>query len=214
MERDDVNEPEPLAGVEAIVENESRSVLEQHIADATRDALKDILSDRLDAEQIKQLAVQAAERQLAELGYPPLYYESAQEWIEQWLLPVYRRSVLGHERTWCPQWWHHPEAVARLESLWRAWEHLRLDAGTGLSVWFRDHADHHMTVLLDANGPFKGCDSRHSDRPVEQLPYESPPEGLFGPEADRAGAARAATSSNAATSRTAAARQPTLRRSR
>ena len=88
--------------------------------------------------------------------------------MHEWLFPVYRRSILGHDRVWCPQWWRHAEAVARLESLWRAWEHLRQDAATGLSVWFRDHADHHMTILLDADGPFKGCDGHHSDRPLER----------------------------------------------
>lgn len=26
-----------------------------------------------------------------------------------------------------------------------------------MSIWWRDHADHHMGVLLSADGPFKGC---------------------------------------------------------
>ena len=75
------------------------------------------------------------------------------------------------------EWWRHDEAVARLDALWRAWEHLRLDPATGLSVWFRDHADHHMTILLDADGPFKGCDGTHSQRPLEPLPPRPPPPG-------------------------------------
>jgi hypothetical protein len=112
------------------------------------------------------------------------YFATLPEWIEQWLIPVYRRSVRGHERMWCPEWWRHPEAVARLDALWRAWEHLRLDAATGLSVWFRDHADHHMTILMAADGPFKGCDGKHSDRPVEPLPSTPPPEGMFEPGDD------------------------------
>lgn len=37
-----------------------------------------------------------------------------------------------------------------MEALWRAWEHLRLDGATGISVWWKDHADHHMSVLLAA----------------------------------------------------------------
>lgn len=32
-----------------------------------------------------------------------------------------------------------------MEALWRAWEHLRLDGATGISVWFKDHAE---TVTL------------------------------------------------------------------
>jgi hypothetical protein len=56
---------------------------------------------------------------------------------------------------------------------------LRLDAGTGLSVWWRDHADHHLTILLDADGPFKGCEDGHCDRPLEPLPYQQPQPGTL-----------------------------------
>ena len=82
------------------------------------------------------------------------------------------------------EWWRHDEAVARLDALWRAWEHLRLDPATGLSVWFRDHADHHMSILLDADGPLKGCDATHSQRPLDPLPYDPPPPGTFEPDDD------------------------------
>ncbi len=172
-----------LAGAGPVVDQTVRNLLEQHIASATRKALDLRAAELLDPEAIERLAVQAAERQLVDLTDPPgLYYLTVAEWVGEWLFPVYRRSVLGHERVWCPQWWKHAEAVARLESLWRAWESLRQDAATGLSSWFREHADHHMTILLDADGPFKGCDGRHSDRPLDQLPHDPPPDGMF--EAD------------------------------
>jgi Domain of unknown function (DUF4913) len=137
------------------------------------------------------------------------------EWVQEWLFPVYRRSVRGHERTWCPQWWKHAEAVARLEALWRAWEHLRQDPATGLSVWFRDHADHHMTVLLDADGPFKGCDGQHCEHPLEELPHDPPPQGMFEPEDFAETTIAAATRSTPAAARNAGrAREHTIRRSR
>ena len=69
--------------------------------------------------------------------------------------------------------------MIRLEALWRAWEHLRLDPATGMSVWLRDHADHHMGVLLSSDGPFKGCGvDGHGDHPLEPLPVATPPEAL------------------------------------
>jgi hypothetical protein len=114
-------------------------------------------------------------------GAPRLYYPSLDVFLRDYLAPTYRRHIDGRNRTWCPQWWRHAEAIARLEALWRAWEHLRLDRATGASVWFRDHADHHMTVLLDPdNGPFKYCtpDKGHSTR-IEPLLLENPPAGLF-----------------------------------
>ena len=136
--------------------------------------------------------------------------------MQEWLFPVYRRSVLGHDRVWCPQWWRHAEAVARLESLWRAWEHLRQDAATGLSVWFRDHADHHMTILLDADGPFKGCDGRHSDHPARRAAARPAARGHVrtrGASSIPATPARRA-SAPAAARNAGRAREHTIRRSR
>ena len=172
-----------LAGAAPLVQQTVRSLLEQHVASVTRKVLDRHAAELLDPEAIGHLARQAAARELAELVDPPgLYYLTLAEWVAEWLVPVYRRSILGHDRVWCPQWWRHAEAVARLESLWRAWEHLRQDPAIGLSVWFRDHADHHMAVLLDADGPFKGCDGRHSEHPLDELPHDPPPDGMFEPE--------------------------------
>lgn len=52
--------------------------------------------------------------------------------------------------------------MSRIEALWRAWGHL-LDPATGMSVWFRDPADHHMRVLMDPDWvPFgKHGDTTH-----------------------------------------------------
>lgn len=91
-------------------------------------------------------------------------------------------AVDGGGCTWCPEWWRHAEAISRLEALWRAWEHLRLDAATGISLWFRDHADPHMAMLLDADGPFKRCSpTKGHGRELDPLPLREPPAGLFAP---------------------------------
>jgi Domain of unknown function (DUF4913) len=210
------SQAELLAGVGPLVEQTVRSVLEQHIASVTRKAFDCRAPGLLGADRIEQLAVEAAERQLAELADPPgLYYLTVAEWVQEWLFPVYRRSVLGHDRVWCPQWWRHAEAVARLESMWRAWEHLRQDAATGLSVWFRDHADHHMPVLLDSDGPFKGCDGRHCDHPLDELPHDPPPEGMFEPDDVSSGSGPTLSASSSTPARSAGRpREHTIRRSR
>ncbi|MFK5691351.1 DUF4913 domain-containing protein [Ornithinimicrobium sp. LYQ92] len=112
---------------------------------------------------------------------PELFYPDLPRFVSEWLLQVYRRP-LGQGRTWCPQWWEHPEAIVRLEALWRSWEHLRLDAATGMSIWLRDHADHHMSVLLDEHGPFKGCgvERGHTTRPLPPFIQEGQaPAGMF-----------------------------------
>lgn len=109
---------------------------------------------------------------------PRLFYPTLDLFVGEQLAPLYRRT-LGHGRTWCPEWWRHAEAITRLEALWRSWEHLRLEPALGMSVWLRDHADPHMAVLLDPDGPFHGCKKDgHSPR-LDPLPVAAPPAGLF-----------------------------------
>ncbi|WP_435080240.1 DUF4913 domain-containing protein [Clavibacter michiganensis] len=75
--------------------------------------------------------------------------------VRDFLAPTYRREVSPRgEGRWDPEWWRHPEAVARLEALWLAWEALRFEGATGMSVWWRDHADYHLAVLMGPTGPF------------------------------------------------------------
>lgn len=115
----------------------------------------------------------------AEEGRPPeLVYGSAEEFLHEQLLPTYVREVDGRAAKWCVEWFFHPEAVSRIEALWRAWEHLRLDPATGISVWWRDHADHHMRVLLDPDGPFYDCDMK-THRDSEHLEPKKAPPGWF-----------------------------------
>ena len=111
---------------------------------------------------------------------PRLYYPTVEAFVTSWLAPTYRRHLSQRTRLWCPQWWCHGEAIVRLEALWRAWEHLRTEPALGMSVWLRDHADHHMAVLFDVEGPFRGCrlDSGHSED-LEPLPLHEAPAGLF-----------------------------------
>jgi hypothetical protein len=109
---------------------------------------------------------------------PQLYYGNVSEFVDQFLRHAYRRKTSGRGAPWWSgDWWANDEAVMRLEALWRAWEFLRLDPATGMSVWWRDHVDHHMPVLMGDNGPFHG-----SDDVVERgapLTHNEPPAGLF-----------------------------------
>lgn len=108
----------------------------------------------------------------------PLIYQSAEEFLHEHLLPLYNRIIDSRNGKWCRQWFLHPEAVSRIEALWRAWEHLRLDPATGMSVWWRDHADPHMAVLLSQKGPFHPCNNgrHHTPEPFE---CDYAPEGWF-----------------------------------
>ncbi|MBG6059755.1 hypothetical protein RCH16_003197 [Cryobacterium sp. MP_M5] len=109
-----------------------------------------------------------------------LVFGSVDEFFREQLRLTYTRVVGPSNRAsrrWSAQWWRSPEAIARLEALWRSWEHLRLDGATGSSTWWRDHLDHHMPLLMSADGPF--ADSEDQNKPGEPLPYEAPPAGMF-----------------------------------
>lgn len=141
--------------------------------------MSDWATDELTEDQgIEGQAAEVDEAAGSQAGQPTLYYGSVDEFVREYLRHVYRRRINGRERVWAARWWEYDEAVIRLEALWRAWEHLRLDPGTGMSVWWRDHADYHMAVLMDERGPFADAEVTHTKK-GGPLPYEAPPPGLF-----------------------------------
>lgn len=122
--------------------------------------------------------VGADDRQEAEL----LFFTSLVEFVTEYLAPLIRRRLNRSVACWCSSWWQHPEAVARLNSLWRAFEYLRRDEALGLSVWWIHHADPHLRALMDPDyGPFSGCDPRegHSEYTLDPLPLTEVPPGLL-----------------------------------
>lgn len=112
---------------------------------------------------------------------PQLVFGSVDEFVREYLRKVYRPRIDGRRRFWAADWWNYPEAVARLTALWRAWEHLRLDPGTGSSIWWRDHFDHHMAVLTGPEGPFSEIPHDQASKSTvgDYLPYTEPPAGDF-----------------------------------
>ncbi len=173
--------------VASTVTAEIHRQVQKEVAPIVTNAVAAVLTpDRLDA--LREAATSAAE---AELNPPPeaeastedapvLYYGSVDEFVREFVCPIFRRNVGEEGRAdyrWSARWWESAEAIARLEAMWRAWEHLRMDASTGTSVWLRDHADHHLGVLMSPTGPW--ALSKDTAGPGEPLPYEAPPEGLF-----------------------------------
>lgn len=113
-----------------------------------------------------------------------LLYTNPLDFFTNVLGPSYVREVNGgSEFVWCPQWYKHVEALSRIETVWRAWEHLRGEGALGLSTWWLNHADPHMRVLMAPNGPFKKCiyeGHTPRDRPeLLSLPHVEPDESLY-----------------------------------
>lgn len=104
-------------------------------------------------------------------------YPTLEQFVGDYVVETYRRVVGGTSgRRWAADWWRYPEAVARLEALWEAFEHLHRQGGLGMSVWWRDHADHHMSVLLAPDGPF--AEATDTNSWLEPLPLELVPAPL------------------------------------
>ncbi|WP_422117706.1 DUF4913 domain-containing protein [Brachybacterium sp. UNK5269] len=178
------------AAVKSAVRKEVAAIATQAVADALTEELVEQLREQAQASAAaaveEQLSPPAPEPEEPATGEdeekpPELVYGSVDEFVREYLRHVYRRQTSDH-RVWAARWWEYDEAVIRLEALWRAWEHLRLDPSTGMSVWWRDHADHHMAVLMDPEGPFASAERYGDENEALKgapLPYEAPPEGLF-----------------------------------
>ncbi len=108
-------------------------------------------------------------------GPPEPVYNAVEDWVIDYFLPMFRRT-LGGEYRWCGQWWQHGEAISRLTSLWHAWEVLRLQSGTGIASWYRDHLDHQLPILLGARGPFYQCSETAHREPREASTVPAPEE--------------------------------------
>ncbi|WP_217179587.1 DUF4913 domain-containing protein [Streptomyces sp. AC495_CC817] len=117
-------------------------------------------------------------------GEPEFYFADVEAFVSGYLSPVIRRRIDGSSATWCPQWWQHPEASARLTALWLAWEHLRKEPGPGMSTWWLYHVDPHLRVLMDVDaGPFAACspEDGHTAQPFAPLPLDTMPVPEAGP---------------------------------
>lgn len=181
-----------------LVDDAVQKAIAKQVADVSKEAVEEVFTEDVLEEfrnRAQSAASEAMARQLeASASEPPpepqvpeevilpepepkLVYASVIEWFDQWMRHMYKRVLTGRGAPcWDPEWWQHDEALSRLDALWRAWEHLRLDAATGLSAWWRDHADHHMSVLMSEHGPF-GASQVRCDR-GEPLPHTNPPEGI------------------------------------
>lgn len=113
---------------------------------------------------------------------PAPFYEFVSEFVEDFLAPTIERKLVGSGRglTWCPQWWVHPEAIARLMAMWEAWETLRGDGGTAMSSWWSAHCDHHLGVLMNGeSGPLNLCTPTEHGGFTGGLRVEPAPAGLW-----------------------------------
>ncbi len=111
-------------------------------------------------------------------GEVPFLFPSAGDFAQQWLLGhVERRASTtgGSEPAWCRTWWRHPEAVLRVEVLWRSFEAARTDPFNGMATWVLNSLDPQVAMLTSARGPLARCTIERCAGPVE-LPADPIPD--------------------------------------
>ena len=109
------------------------------------------------------------------------YFEHVGDFVHKHLVHIVNRKANNRDTFWCPQWWKHPEAMERLTALWLTWEQSREDPAA-ISVWWRDHLDYHLPVLMSSTGSFRYCETgKHDGSRYEKdaLKVEDYPENLF-----------------------------------
>lgn len=110
---------------------------------------------------------------------PPPRFGHVEEFVSEFLSIAIQRKQNSLRSVWCPKWWAHPEAVLRLTALHDAFEALRLQGGTGMSIWWVGHADPQLAVLFNReNGPFMFCVGGHTDVDCP-LEHATPPVGWW-----------------------------------
>lgn len=115
------------------------------------------------------------------------YFRSLGEFMN-WLAGAWDHKIDYHTRRWCRQWWKHPEAFARCTALWRSFEEARLSP-SGMSVWWLDHLDRHMSELTSPSGPFRDCEAgqHNKERALDRstrVQLDTPPAALWPHAAD------------------------------
>lgn len=108
-----------------------------------------------------------------------LRYRSVQDWVAGHFSPIYVRPIGGAHR-WCAQWWRHPEAIIRLEALWRSWETRRVQP-LGMEGWVREQLDHHLPQLMGPQGPFASCTPERHNTDLPDLAVTPAPAGWWQP---------------------------------
>jgi hypothetical protein len=118
---------------------------------------------------------QQAAADTADGGDRPLYFPNAEQWVQNWLLPHYRRKLAGGRR-WDPQWWRYEEAGTILEALWESWEQMRWEDAMTAVAWYRDYFWPVMDRLTAEDGPFWDYDPpRNADVPQQWDATPAPP---------------------------------------
>lgn len=100
------------------------------------------------------------------------HFKSLPEFVDRFIRPMYATTLNQQDKAnWSRRWYDHREAVARLDALWRCYEHKRRkDPNNFLEEFLRVNCDYHMKYLMSDDGVFAQC--RKDDYASVALPVD------------------------------------------
>lgn len=100
------------------------------------------------------------------------HFKSVADFVDMFIRPMYATTLNQQDKAnWSRRWYAHPEAVARLDALWRCYEHKRRKSPNNfLEEFLRVNCDHHMKYLMAEGGVFSQC--RTDDYESVALPVD------------------------------------------
>lgn len=104
-------------------------------------------------------------------------------WVRDNVAWLLERIIPGSsDPYWCDQWWRHPEALARMDTVRHVWLDGTREPSGAAKFAFWQCLDHQITALMAPNGPFARCgDSTHSagDITTRRLAHTDPDEDFY-----------------------------------
>lgn len=148
------------------------------------DILRDHADEIDDFEDVDEDELDDLDNEDEDVEESDLQFANAFEFVETFLAPIYAVGVNQRKEVkWCKQWWAHPEAVYRLDSLWRRYEQLHAEEPlTCGETFLRVCGDYHMDRLMSAGQPFDACYKEHQaaiELETEPMPSDDGEEDLW-----------------------------------
>lgn len=171
-----------------------RQVLRSQIKEIAQEAAESALTDDV-VQELHEQAASAAQLALLEVeergdegsaddtAAPALQFANCEQFLREFVTVVYPRRVGASSSglRWSREWWKYAEAISRVDSLWRAYEQLRHEPGTGMAIWWRDYLDPTMRELTSPTGAFWNApkDELVVNENGDQWQLTPAPEGVF-----------------------------------
>lgn len=167
--------------MEPMIHQSVSDFVKQTIATAVGDTVLEAVNAKLEdpdfSDEFEMIVGSEIEKLTTITTAPEPQFKSVVEFVDRFIRPMYATTRSGQDRVnWSRKWYTHPEAVTRLNALWRTYERLRSRDEDGfLEEFLRVHADYHMRQIMSEDGVFAQCSARDTASvPLPAEPAHSP----------------------------------------